>query len=66
MADQSTPPGEKAAILWATRADVGCATPQNVGPCDGSGGRLETNCKIAAAHIVFVSVQWLSRAKCSS
>lgn len=57
MADQSTSPGEKAAILWATRADVGCATPQNVGPCDGSEGRLETNCKIAAAHIVFVSVQ---------
>lgn len=24
-----------------------CAAPQNVGPCDGSGGRLETRCKIA-------------------
>lgn len=43
----------KAAILWATRADVVCAAPQNVGPCDSSGGRLETNCKIAA-HLLFL------------
>lgn len=51
MADQSTPPGEKQQFLWATRADVACTTPQNVGPCDGSGGRLETNCKIAAVTL---------------
>lgn len=43
----------KAAILWATRADVVCAAPQNVGPCDSSWGRLETNCKIAA-HLLFL------------
>lgn len=59
MADQSTPPGEKQQF-YGLQGQMWVVLDHKMGPCDGSGGRLETNCKIAHSYCICVCTVILS------